>query len=171
MKLTIPFSAFHAIAVFAFALISINANSDQSALWDCKGITIDQAGPSTVSVGGRLDYEIHVKNDGSCDLTGATVVDFIPRMSVFYQASPEPTDYPETHPVDHTAPDMGTLDNEHPVSKIEWKNVTLGSGKDISFKVSAHVRSPEARVLLNTVCFENNLSGRICSQAETTVTR
>lgn len=159
--------AISAMLTLFLGALAVPAYADPSALWACKGITVNQVGPTTVSVGGRLDYEIHVKNDGDCDLTGSSVVDFIPRRSIFYQASPEPTDLP----IAHAGSEVGTLDMEHPVSRIEWKNVSLGSGKDTYFKVSAHVQGPEDRILLNTVCFENTLSGRICSQAETTVTR
>lgn len=135
--------------------------ADPSILWACKGITIDQTGPKSISVGGRLDYDIRINNSGDCDLSGASVVDFIPRMSTFFQASPEPTEYPA----------LRDDANEHPVSRIEWKNVSLGAGKSVVFKVSAHVQSPEDRILLNTVCFENNQTGRICSQVETNVLR
>lgn len=147
-----------------------SARADLSALWECKGVTVDQSGPSTISVGGRLIYEIRIQNAGNCDLDQSSITDFIPRMSSFDQASPEPSEFPTAHPFP-TPNAPSAMDMEHPVSKIEWKNVTLAAGKDLTFKVSAIVRGPEARVLLNTVCFENPRSGRICSQAETNVTK
>jgi hypothetical protein len=150
--------------VFSAHAQSANASSsDPSALWECKGVTIQQSGPASISVGGRLEYDIVIHNGSGCDLNGSTVMDFIPRMSTFHQASPQPTDYPDAtlNPVGHT----------HPVSKIEWKSVSLEAGKDTAFKVSAYVRSPDDRVLLNTACIENSLTGRICSQFETTVIR
>ncbi len=161
MKHAIKKSVIGTLAILACGALPSTTHADFSALWDCKGITIDQVGPATVSVGGQLDYEIRIKNGGNCDLSGSSVVDFIPRMSVFHEASPQPTDFPN-------APNT---DIEHPVSKIGWKDVTLGAGKEIYFKISANVRGPEDRVLLNTACFENALSGRICSQAETVVTK
>jgi uncharacterized repeat protein (TIGR01451 family) len=145
-------------------LIPLSAHADPSALWACKGVTIDQKGPVTVAVGGKLEYEIRVHNAGECDLSASSVVDFIPRMSTFFEASPEPTEFPAIR--ENT---LSTWQSEHPVSRIEWKNVLLGSGKEVIFKLSAHVRSTDDRILLNTVCFENPQTGRICSQVETSV--
>jgi hypothetical protein len=142
-------------------LFSVNAHSDVSALWACKGVTVDVSGPKSITVGGRLDYEIRIHNSSDCELSDSSVVDFIPRMSTFSHASPQPTEYPSTH--------NGTDPIEHPVSKIEWKNVSLGAGKDIEFQITAHVKSPDDRILLNSVCFENSQTGRICSQVETNV--
>jgi uncharacterized repeat protein (TIGR01451 family) len=140
------------------------AHADPSALWACQGVTVDQKGPTTVSVGDKIEYEIHVRNSGNCDLSDSSVVDFIPRMSTYYEASPKPTEFPAIR-----EDSLFTSRSEHPVSKIEWKNVLLGAGKEVIFTLSAHVRSPEDRILLNTVCFENSQTGRICSQFETSV--
>ncbi|MFL5814895.1 MAG: hypothetical protein ACJ763_15070 [Bdellovibrionia bacterium] len=140
------------------------AQADPSVLWACKGITVDQKGPPAVSVGDRIDYEIHVRNTGDCDLSDSSVVDFIPRMTTFFEASPKPTEFPATRDDSRF-----TSQSEHPVSRIEWKNILLGAGKEVTFTLSAHVRSPEDRILLNTVCFENPQTGRICSQVESNV--
>jgi hypothetical protein len=165
MKLMIAqFSFLSALmgAAFGLTLAPTHAHADASALWTCRGISINVSGPSAISVGGVLNYEVRIHNGSDCDLQGADVADFIPRMSSYQQASPQPTAYPGL-----SVP----AGNAHPVPKIEWKNVEIGSGKDIYFRVSARVQSPDERTLLNTVCFEHNQTGRICSQVETTVTR
>jgi uncharacterized repeat protein (TIGR01451 family) len=147
-----------ACAILASCTIAATAQAQPSELWACKGVTIEQSGPTSIKTGEILEYEIRIRNGGSCNLENLDVTDFIPRMSEFHQASPQPTDYPRP---------LGN--GTHPVLKIQWKKVALSAGGDVTFKITAIVKSPEDRVLLNTACFESDQTGRICSEFETTV--
>jgi uncharacterized repeat protein (TIGR01451 family) len=148
-----------AIAAMAATFLSSSARADVSALWACQGITINQSGPATAAPGGALDYEIRVHNAGNCDIQDALVSDFIPRTSVFTNANPAPSSYP-------AGPKE---DEEHPVAKISWENVRVLPNGDVTFRLQAHVKNGDSRLLLNTACIESPELGRVCSELETTV--
>lgn len=160
MKKTFSYAVAVGVSALAVPSASFAANA-WSPLWECQGITVQQNGPASARLGERVTYQVKIQNGGGCDLDGADFNDYIPRESTYHDATPQPTDYPGS--------EVSAPEYPFPVGKVGWKGIRLPKHEDQFYSVTIQVTAPVGRTLLNSACFENARTGRICSEMETIV--
>lgn len=119
----------------------------------CRAPQVTLTGPDLASQGQDLSYTITLKNPGSCDLSGLTLTDFLPRETQFVSSTPPSTPTSGGYPpkILHT----------------EWDLVDLPASSQKTFQVQIQSASPAGRTITNTVCIERDDVGRICAYADT----
>jgi uncharacterized repeat protein (TIGR01451 family) len=131
-------------------------------LHECHGLTIRLTGPTRAKAGDLVRYRIRVSNGGSCHIQDATVTNFLPREVSLVSAHPEPGASEDSDQETGREPRL-------PVSRVDWRGVSLMPAETKFFEVRAKVRTAVAREITNSSCAEHANTGRRCDSLDTQI--
>lgn len=126
---------------------------------ECVGVMIHPSGPASIKVGEVAVFRFAVSNHGECSIEDAVIEDYLPRKTIYVDASPQPTLVPPIRP--------GVLST---VDKVRWDKLSLPpESPEQLYEVRIRVEAPGNRVITNTACLEHPKTGRICEVFDTYV--
>lgn len=159
------FSWFCALATNATQAIA-QVDTESAPLWQCNGVLVRIIGPLTVAVGAKIDYQIQITNNGSCNLTSAQLKDYLPRSTIYISATPVPAIHPD-------APSFLEFESVStpPINQIQWNDLHMtASDFSATYEAILEVQATAGSTITNTACVEHPQTGRICDELDTYVT-